>query len=853
MPIVPRQTEGQVQVRPDSTPFQSVDAPLSAFGAEQARQLKDAAQSFARAGARFDKINEENNDRELKRLDIEYTRQRRELLMGDGTPQNPGFYSLRGEDALAQADKIQLQLKKIRDDVGATASNPEVTRRFSEMTGIRQENEIAQVQRFVLQERRTAEATLAEARIDEAVQDAVTAGLQDRTTYNQSKAILRGEVIDLGESQGLAPEVIQNRIEEAMTVLHQNMIMAAIKRGDISEANEFFQETKALIDGPIAADLENALNKASDLKFAQESVDNIMGFGLDVTGSLAKAREIEDPEVRKLAVSMVKDRFREIELAKSLARNEASANAFRFISDGNSLNDFQEQFPDQFAILAGDGNIMGMLQRREDAIAEGRIFRRTSDGKTFAAISQLPVEELARLDLSQFTQEFTESEYNSALSIQRGAQERLKNIQGDSSSHRRAEQILAQVGKGIIDFSDKELKGNDKKLAQALLNQMSAFVSDSLQEGKKPTDAELRSKANELYLNVTIPSEGVLSNIMAFFDLDRFRAEAFAAQISELSPEQRAEGRILLDDLNVELETAIREEFEAAGLKATDDDVEQYAFAYIAGDIARVERLLGKGTTDPTTLSPSGKTRSTSRAKETDSAIDQVFDIIDQLSNKAEEGARNLVGDSALNIAGRVGRTVVNKVDREVSEILDAAKPKKKNAKTKVLGDRELEPFDPSVADENTLSFILENEGIRRTKFTGPQGASLIGAGFNLSRSDAENQIKSLGLDFNKVASGEQKLSNQQIGKLLNNTVVEAQQQANSIVSNFSELSQGRRMAITDLVYSLGAGEFVKFKKFITAIQNEDFDKAADEIENSRWFKQVARRGPIVVELIRNG
>lgn len=45
----------------------------------------------------------------------------------------------------------------------------------------------------------------------------------------------------------------------------------------------------------------------------------------------------------------------------------------------------------------------------------------------------------------------------------------------------------------------------------------------------------------------------------------------------------------------------------------------------------------------------------------------------------------------------------------------------------------------------------------------------------------------------------------------------------------------------------MGWGSFSQFHRFLAAMQGQDWQVAADELENSLWFRQVHDRGPRVV------
>ena len=47
---------------------------------------------------------------------------------------------------------------------------------------------------------------------------------------------------------------------------------------------------------------------------------------------------------------------------------------------------------------------------------------------------------------------------------------------------------------------------------------------------------------------------------------------------------------------------------------------------------------------------------------------------------------------------------------------------------------------------------------------------------------------------------------------------------------------------LTDMAYNLGLTRLSGFKKFKIALLNRNYSKAAEELKDSRWFDQVARR-----------
>jgi GH24 family phage-related lysozyme (muramidase) len=67
------------------------------------------------------------------------------------------------------------------------------------------------------------------------------------------------------------------------------------------------------------------------------------------------------------------------------------------------------------------------------------------------------------------------------------------------------------------------------------------------------------------------------------------------------------------------------------------------------------------------------------------------------------------------------------------------------------------------------------------------------------------------------------------------------------------DLDPVRTAAVVDLLYNLGPVKFAKFTSTLAALKMRDWNLAAACLENSRWFKQVGRRGPRICKLIREG
>jgi lysozyme len=66
-------------------------------------------------------------------------------------------------------------------------------------------------------------------------------------------------------------------------------------------------------------------------------------------------------------------------------------------------------------------------------------------------------------------------------------------------------------------------------------------------------------------------------------------------------------------------------------------------------------------------------------------------------------------------------------------------------------------------------------------------------------------------------------------------------------------LNDARRIVLANMMFNLGYTRFTGFKKMIAAVKEFDYMEAARQMEDSKWYRQVKRRGPELVQIMRDG
>ena len=87
---------------------------------------------------------------------------------------------------------------------------------------------------------------------------------------------------------------------------------------------------------------------------------------------------------------------------------------------------------------------------------------------------------------------------------------------------------------------------------------------------------------------------------------------------------------------------------------------------------------------------------------------------------------------------------------------------------------------------------------------------------------------------------------------MLNNDLKIVSNDLHSIFEDFSYLPYNVQLALTDMMFNLGKGRFLGFKKMIQAVKDKDFKEAARQAKDSKWCKQVGTRCEDNYELLFN-
>ena len=125
----------------------------------------------------------------------------------------------------------------------------------------------------------------------------------------------------------------------------------------------------------------------------------------------------------------------------------------------------------------------------------------------------------------------------------------------------------------------------------------------------------------------------------------------------------------------------------------------------------------------------------------------------------------------------------------------------------------------------NLIDQLERDEGFREKPYQCTSGVWTIGHGFTYLTLEESRAV--LNIRVNKLRS--------------------------ELNSSIKYLSPARQDVLLNMAYNLGVGGLFRFKFMWNAIYRKDFNRAAEEMLNSRWAKQVNGRAIRLAEAMRKG
>lgn len=133
--------------------------------------------------------------------------------------------------------------------------------------------------------------------------------------------------------------------------------------------------------------------------------------------------------------------------------------------------------------------------------------------------------------------------------------------------------------------------------------------------------------------------------------------------------------------------------------------------------------------------------------------------------------------------------------------------------------------------DKTLIESVKLHEGLRLKAYQDTEGVWTIGYGRNLQ---------------------ELEISKEQAEAWLIQDLLQAAVQVRRF-KEYNDLSENRKNVLIEMCYNLGPNRLSGFKKMFEALGEGDYDKAAAEMLDSKWAKQVGNRAIRLANRMRAG
>ena len=151
---------------------------------------------------------------------------------------------------------------------------------------------------------------------------------------------------------------------------------------------------------------------------------------------------------------------------------------------------------------------------------------------------------------------------------------------------------------------------------------------------------------------------------------------------------------------------------------------------------------------------------------------------------------------------------------------------------------------------QDLIDQLIKHEGLKLQVYKDTLGIDTIGVGRNLEdRGIATAELKFMGLTMKQVYN--QGITRAHAIYMLKNDIEDMEIELAEKHPIVEELSAERQMVLVNMAFNLGVPRLSMFEKMWAAIENADYEKAAEEMLDSRWARQVGYRATELADQMR--
>lgn len=155
----------------------------------------------------------------------------------------------------------------------------------------------------------------------------------------------------------------------------------------------------------------------------------------------------------------------------------------------------------------------------------------------------------------------------------------------------------------------------------------------------------------------------------------------------------------------------------------------------------------------------------------------------------------------------------------------------------------------PMISDDVCVQRLAINEGIVLKPYKCPAGKLTIGIGRNIDDNPiTTKELAYIGHDCRRKA-----ITEEQANFLCRNDLKRVRQELDMFLPWWSNLSPDRQYVMIDLCFNMGISTLLTFKRTLDSIATGYYEKAASQLLQSKYARQVGKRAERNADALRTG
>lgn len=447
MPRIPSITENTVQSQTANQPTASSNAPAAAFGNPLGEALVTGVQT---AGA----IDERAALAEAEELDLQLNRQYRDLLHGEN-----GYFNSSNREAYDNADSVQEQMAKIRQEMMSGLKNPKARDAFAKVSQSKIDRSTLDIKRHAAKNLKAWERSNYEAQTEDSLENA-SIYFTDSKALATQMSLGEAAIHDLAASTDMGADEKQERLETFRSSFNSAAIEGAINNNDFEKAESMLAAKRDTLEGPTAALLEAKIGKAKTAESKKQDAFNVNAVAtaaVDAYGEADNARELILDEINKMPPGenrkdAQKEAMRMLDLKMKAEKERKGSqydNADKYVASGAPLSNWIIENPQAWNEM--DASMQNQL--RSGAVTE-------TDMNRWSNLMQMNDQELAELDPADHFHYLKPSDRDKLVNLVKDVKEGGTNTLTRNRNQFTKDMITNVFGKEK-DWNEEEYKSVD--------------------------------------------------------------------------------------------------------------------------------------------------------------------------------------------------------------------------------------------------------------------------------------------------------------------------------------------------------------------------------------------------------